>query len=196
MRILIVDNYDSFTYNLFQLLEQAKDGNEIVVIKSDKILIDEVKSFDKIVFSPGAGLPREYPIMYEIIDRFYKTKPILGVCLGHQAIAESFGASLMNIGTVRHGKQMKAFIKANDYLFEGIDSEIDTGLYHSFAVSNNGFPDILEITSITSNGTIMSFKHREFDIRGIQFHPESILTPLGIIIIKNWLNKTNLYSVN
>ncbi|MAZ73939.1 MAG: aminodeoxychorismate/anthranilate synthase component II [Flavobacteriaceae bacterium] len=186
MKILVIDNYDSFVYNLVHYLEEL--DCEVTVLRNDQFHIDEVATYDKILLSPGPGIPDEAGLLKEVIKTYAGKKPIFGVCLGQQAIGEVFGGALINLSEVFHGVATKAEILVNDEaLFKGLGSEIEIGRYHSWVVSKDGFPDCLEITSVDPNGQIMSLRHRELDIRGVQFHPESVLTPKGKQIIKNWV---------
>lgn len=177
MKILIIDNYDSFTYNLVQIIHEMENV-KYKVKKHDKILPNEVNEFEKILITPGPGLPNDYPILKKIILEHCKTKSILGVCLGHQAIAEAFGGELFKQESTAHGLTKQIVINTDDYLFKNIEKTMTVGLYHSWAVSNKNFPDELIITSISSDGVIMSLAHKLYDVRGVQFHPESIMTPL------------------
>ncbi|MBO7050266.1 MAG: aminodeoxychorismate/anthranilate synthase component II [Bacteroidaceae bacterium] len=186
MKIIIIDNYDSFTYNLSHLLKEL--GADVTVVRNDKFRIEDLEQYDKIVLSPGPGIPNEAGLMPDAIKAYAGRKPILGICLGHQAIGEAFGAKLLNIGNVVHGVAKPAHLTAQDYLFEGLPKEIEVGRYHSWVVSDTDLPECLEVTSRSDDGYIMSLRHREYDIRGIQFHPESVLTPNGMDIINNWLN--------
>ena len=186
IKIIIIDNYDSFTYNLSHLLKEL--GADVTVVRNDKFQIEDLEQYDKIVLSPGPGIPSEAGLMPQVIKAYAGRKPILGICLGHQAIGEAFGAKLLNIGNVVHGVATPAHITAKDYLFEGLPDELEVGRYHSWVVDENGLPNCLEVTSRSDDGYIMSLRHREYDIRGIQFHPESVLTPNGKEIINNWLN--------
>lgn len=188
MNILLIDNYDSFCYNLFQILEE--EGAHVTVWRNDCFDIDDVEAFDKIVLSPGPGIPSEAGLLLQVIARYANTKPILGVCLGEQAIGEHFGATLFNLPHVFHGIQTPAHIVADDYLFRGIERDILVGRYHSWVVQNEGLPDCLEVTAVSDEGQIMALKHRTLDVHGIQFHPESILTPCGRQIIANFVNHT------
>lgn len=188
MNILLIDNYDSFCYNLFQILEE--EGAHVTVWRNDCFDLDDVEAFDKIVLSPGPGIPSEAGLLLQVIARYANTKPILGVCLGEQAIGEQFGATLFNLPHVFHGIQTPAHIVADDYLFRGIERDILVGRYHSWVVQNEGLPDCLEVTAVSDEGQIMALKHRTLDIHGIQFHPESILTPCGRQIIANFVNHT------
>ena len=186
IKIIIIDNYDSFTYNLSHLLKEL--GADVTVVRNDKFQIEDLEQYDKIVLSPGPGIPSEAGLMPDAIKAYAGRKPILGICLGHQAIGEAFGAKLLNIGNVVHGVATPAHLTAQDYLFEGLPKEIEVGRYHSWVVSDTDLPECLEVTSRSDDGYIMSLRHREYDIRGIQFHPESVLTPNGMDIINNWLN--------
>ena len=188
MRVLIFDNYDSFTYNLVQLVEQWGRA-EVVVRKNDEVELDEVADFDRIIFSPGPGLPEDVPLMGKIIHQFGSSIPMLGVCLGHQAIAEAFGGKLKHLNAIYHGSVIQTKAMVPDLLFENIPAVFDTGLYHSWAVDDAGFPGELEITARGETGNIMALRHRKYPIHGIQFHPESIMTPDGRKMIENWLNK-------
>ena len=186
MKILVIDNYDSFVYNLVHYLEEL--DCEVVVKRNDQFYMDEVSNYDKILLSPGPGIPEEAGLLKEVIATYAGKKPILGVCLGQQAIAEVFGGSLINLKNVFHGVSTTAnILVSNEVLFKGLGKEIEIGRYHSWVVSNDDFPAVLEITSIDENEQIMSLRHREFDIKGVQFHPESVLTPKGKEIIKNWV---------
>ncbi|MCM1313220.1 MAG: aminodeoxychorismate/anthranilate synthase component II [Bacteroides sp.] len=185
MKIVIIDNYDSFTYNLSHLVKEL--GAEVTVLRNDKFRIEEIEEFDKIILSPGPGIPEEAGLLLEVIRAYKGKKPILGVCLGHQAIGEAFGGKLTNLSSVFHGIATPATIIANDYLFKGLPSQIEIGRYHSWVVDNESFPDCLEVTSTSDEGYIMSLRHKEYDIRGIQYHPESVLTPFGKDIIRNWI---------
>ena len=187
MKILLFDNYDSFTYNLLHILKEL--GADVEVFRNDKITLDEVDRFDKIVLSPGPGIPEGAGILLPLIRRYAPTKSILGVCLGEQAIGEAFGAKLINLTEVHHGVCSDVRVVANDPLFNGLDRTLRVGRYHSWVVSKEDLPDCLEITAEdTEEGQIMGLRHKEYNVRGIQFHPESVLTPQGKEIIKNWLS--------
>ena len=186
IKTIIIDNYDSFTYNLSHLLKEL--GASVTVVRNDKFRIEDLEQYDKIVLSPGPGIPSEAGLMPQVIKSYAGCKPILGICLGHQAIGEAFGAKLLNIGNVVHGVATPAHLTAQDYLFEGLPADLEVGRYHSWVVDENGLPECLEVTSRSDDGYIMSMRHKEYDIRGIQYHPESVLTPNGKDIIKNWLN--------
>lgn len=185
-QVLVIDNYDSFTYNLVHYLEDL--GCEVVVKRNDKLELDEVEAFDRIVLSPGPGIPDEAGLLKPIIARFAPTKRIFGVCLGQQAIAEVFGGSLINLDRVYHGVATPIRIHTPDYIYKGIPEEIEVGRYHSWVV-NPDLPDCLEATATDENGQLMSLRHKEFDVRAVQYHPESVLTPLGKEILANWLNE-------
>jgi len=185
MRILLIDNYDSFTYNLYQLLTEA--GARVDVVRNDQFDIRLPTEYDKIVLSPGPGIPDEAGLLKQVIARYAAEKPILGVCLGEQAIGEVFGAQLINLDHVFHGVQTPAHIVADDYIFRNIPKEISVGRYHSWVVSREDLPPCLEITALSDEGQIMALKHRTLDVHGIQFHPESILTPKGRQMIENFI---------
>ena len=186
MHIAIIDNYDSFTYNLSHLLKEL--GAQVSVFRNDQFQLPQLESFDKIVLSPGPGIPSEAGLLLDVIRIYAGRKPILGVCLGHQAIGEFFGAKLTNLADVFHGVQSPALITVpSDYTFDGLHDDILVGRYHSWVVDNNGLPDCLEVTAVSPEGQIMALRHRSFDIHGIQFHPESVLTPDGKTIVGNWL---------
>ncbi|MDR2119795.1 MAG: aminodeoxychorismate/anthranilate synthase component II [Tannerella sp.] len=188
MNILLLDNYDSFTYNLRHILLELGAGVE--VYRNDRITPDEAARFDKIVLSPGPGIPSEAGILLPLIARWAPTKSILGVCLGAQAIGEAFGARLHNLARVYHGVCSDIRTLAPDPLFSGLEPGFRAGRYHSWVVSKDGFPDCLEITATDAEeGMIMALRHRTYDVRGIQFHPESVLTPQGKQIIANWLKE-------
>lgn len=186
MNIVIIDNYDSFTYNLSHQLKAL--GAQVDVVRNDAFQMSRLEPYDKIVLSPGPGIPKEAGLLNDVIRRYAGRKPILGVCLGHQAIAEVFGGRLENLRTVYHGVQTPTHIINHDYLFEHLPETFEAGRYHSWVVSRSGLPDSLEVTAISDDGHIMALRHRTYDVRGIQFHPESILTPEGARILQNWLN--------
>lgn len=186
IKILLFDNYDSFTYNLVHAIKSLGYEN-VDVYRNDKIELSQIDLYDKIILSPGPGLPSEAGIMMEVIKKYAGKKSILGVCLGHQAIAEVFGAKLENISTVFHGVQTAIKIMKEDYLFAGLPNEILAGRYHSWIVSKSDFPDELEVTAVDKAGDIMALKHKTLDLHGVQFHPESMLTPDGVQIIQNFL---------
>lgn len=186
-KVLVVDNFDSFTYNLVHYLEAF--NCKVDVLRNDEIAIDDIEHYTKILLSPGPGLPDEAGVLKEIISTYAATKSILGVSLGQQAIAEVFGGRLCNLPTVHHGVAENINITVNDeVLFKGMNSSIKVGRYHSWIVNTDGFPEVLEITSLNRSGTIMSLRHKHFDVKGVQFHPESVLTPNGKLILQNWIN--------
>lgn len=188
MHILLLDNYDSFTYNLAQLLTESNMCT-FEIIKNDKIEFDYINKFDKILLSPGPDIPSKAGKMPEILKLFYKIKPILGVCLGMQAIAEFFGSKIINLKNVYHGIDKEIKILKDDYLFNNLEKKQNVGLYHSWAVSNEYISPDLVVTSVSADGIIMSISHVVYDIKGVQFHPESFITKNGNIMIKNWLEK-------
>ncbi|RKS03251.1 aminodeoxychorismate/anthranilate synthase component II [Flavobacterium sp. 102] len=186
MKIAVIDNYDSFTYNLVHYLEDL-DG-KVTVFRNDELELEELESFDKILLSPGPGIPNEAGLLKLIIAKYASSKSILGVCLGQQAIGEVFGGSLTNLDKVYHGVATKVNQTVTDEsLFNDLPAEFEVGRYHSWVVNTNDFPEVLEITSTDDNGEIMSLRHKTFDVKGVQFHPESVLTPHGKTILKNWL---------
>ena len=186
-KILLIDNYDSFTYNLVHLITSL--GYEVDVYRNDQITIEEAETYDKILLSPGPGIPSEAGLLLEIVRHFAPTKSILGVCLGHQAIGEVFGAALINLKEVRHGVASQINVTRKDLLFDGVGTSFEAGRYHSWAVSPAGFPEALEITALDDSGEIMALRHKTYDVRGVQFHPESVLTPVGSRIMQNWLEE-------
>ncbi|MBL6873234.1 MAG: aminodeoxychorismate/anthranilate synthase component II [Flavobacteriales bacterium] len=186
MKVLLVDNYDSFTFNLYHLLESMTDM--VTVLRNDELDFKDINSFDKIILSPGPGLPSESGQLMPLIKEFYSTKSILGICLGHQAIAEVFGSKLLNMSDVRHGiKSNLDYIDSTELLFNGIYKNAAVGHYHSWVVDPKTISDELKVTS-KSNDLIMSISHNFYDVKGLQFHPESILTPQGGTIIQNWID--------
>jgi len=188
MRILVIDNYDSFTYNLVHALRNLTSAS-VDVFRNDKIDLDEINSYQKIVLSPGPGIPDEAGIMKQLIDIYTPTKSILGVCLGHQAIAEVFGARLYNLTSVFHGIATDVeIVDPRERLFDELPSKFTAGRYHSWTVDPKSIPNELQVTAIDPDGQIMALSHKRYDVRGVQFHPESILTPLGEWILHNWLN--------
>ena len=186
MNILVLDNYDSFTYNLVHYLEKVSDA-EIEVHRNDKISLKDIEQFDKILLSPGPGIPSEAGILLDVIKTYASSKSILGVCLGQQAIAEAFGGSLNNLAEVFHGVSTPIEIIVVDILFKNIPTKLNVGRYHSWAVNKNDFPKELEITAVDEQGSIMALKHKTYDVKGVQFHPESILTEHGLKMIENWI---------
>jgi len=184
-KILVIDNYDSFTYNLVHYLEDL--NCEVTVYRNDEFDIDEVKKFDKILLGPG--IPDEAGLLKEVIKTYSPSKSILGVCLGQQAIGEVFGGNLTNLDKVYHGVATQVTILVDDEsLFNGLEKQIEVGRYHSWVINSEDFPESLEITSVDENGQIMSVRHRTLDVKGVQFHPESVLTPQGKKMLENWVN--------
>lgn len=191
MKILIFDNYDSFTYNLVHVVEKIIH-DKVDVFRNDKISLEKINDYDKIILSPGPGLPSESGLLLPLIKQYASSKSILGVCLGQQAIAENFGGKLENLKNVYHGVATK--IKINEKrtlsendVFKSLPNELEAGRYHSWIVSNENFPSDLEITAEDENGHIMALRHKTYDVQGVQFHPESVLTPMGEKIMRNWL---------
>ena len=186
IKVLVIDNYDSFTYNLVHYLEDL--NCDVTVVRNDKLNLEDVKPFDKIVLSPGPGIPDEAGLLKAIIKAYAPTKSILGVCLGQQAIGEVFGGSLINLDEVYHGVATKVQITVDDEpMFNGLGKEIEVGRYHSWVVDSN-LPEVLEATSFDKNGQVMSLRHKVYDVKGVQYHPESVLTPKGKQILENWVN--------
>ncbi len=189
--ILVFDNYDSFTYNLVHAVKKLGFSN-VEVHRNDQISLVEIARFDKIILSPGPGVPSESGILLDVIKTYAPTKPILGVCLGEQAIAEAFGGTLINLPNVHHGVSSEVDIIEDDILFNGLDKKLEVGRYHSWAVQKESLPECLKITAVDEEGMIMALAHREYDVRGVQFHPESVLTPKGEEMLKNWLTSPGL----
>ena len=196
MKIVIIDNYDSFTYNLSHLVKEI--GADVTVVRNDRFELEELQGYDKIILSPGPGIPSESGLLLDVIREYAGKKPILGVCLGHQAIGEVFGARLENLSEVYHGVATPCHIIADDSIFEGVERDITIGRYHSWVVSDGNFPSCLEITAVSDDmpsddasgpqtRQVMALRHRQYDVHGIQFHPESVLTPCGRQIIKNFI---------
>ena len=185
MKIVIIDNYDSFTYNLSHLVKEL--GAEVTVVRNDQFALPELEAYDKIILSPGPGIPSEAGLLLDVIKTYAGKKPILGVCLGHQAIGECFGAQLTNLSEVFHGIATEGTQFGNDPIFAGLPQRITMGRYHSWVVSKDGLPSCLEITAESDEGQIMALRHKEYNIHGIQFHPESVLTPEGRKIIENFI---------
>ena len=190
MKIAIIDNYDSFTYNLAHLVKSL--GPEVTVLRNDCFEIQDLEAYDRFILSPGPGIPSEAGLLMDVIRTYAGRKPMLGVCLGHQAIGEVFGAKLENLSDVFHGVATQGTQYGRDYIFDGLPLRIVMGRYHSWVVSRDGFPACLEITAVSDEGQIMALRHRDYDIHGIQFHPESVLTPDGTLIIRNWLKKNSI----
>lgn len=191
MKILVFDNYDSFTYNLVHLVEKILH-QKVDVYRNDQISLEKVNEYEKIILSPGPGIPEEAGLLLPLIKEYAATKSILGVCLGHQAIGEAFGGKLVNLSTVYHGVALPVHI-ATGYdgkrsaLFAGLNDTIAVGRYHSWVVADEGFPAELEVTARDDNNYIMGLQHKKYDVQGVQFHPESVLTPEGEVIMRNWL---------
>lgn len=187
MKILVIDNYDSFTYNLVHAIKKIS-GLPVDVYRNDEISLNEIEKYDKIVLSPGPGIPEEAGLLLEIIKEFAPKKSMLGVCLGHQAIGEAFGGKLHNMNRVLHGIATPVELTQNkSELFKGLPNTFEVGRYHSWIVEKEDLPDCFDVTSYDNDGMIMSMKHKDYDVESVQFHPESVLTPLGEKIIENWL---------
>ena len=186
-RVVIIDNYDSFTYNLAHLVKQL--GAKVEVFRNDQFTLNQLERFTKIILSPGPGIPEEAGLLMDVIRTYAGRKPMLGVCLGHQAIAEVFGGKLVNLKEVYHGIATEGTQFGNDPIFSGLPKRIVMGRYHSWVVDRAGFPDCLEVTAMSDDGQIMALRHRNYKIHGIQFHPESVLTPEGATIVRNWLQQ-------
>ena len=191
MKILVFDNYDSFTYNLVHLVEKITH-EKVDVHRNDQIPMEKVKDYDKIILSPGPGIPEEAGLLLPLIKEYASSKSILGVCLGHQAIGQAFGGELINLSSVFHGVATKIEVRSQESgvrspLFQGLPNELEVGRYHSWVVSKENFPSELEITAEDETGMIMGLQHKTYDVQGVQFHPESVLTPMGEAIMKNWL---------
>ena len=198
MKILVFDNYDSFTYNLVHRVQKIV-SDPVEVFRNDQIPLEKVKDYDKIILSPGPGIPGEAGLLLPLIKEYASSKSILGVCLGHQAIGEAFGSGLINLSTVYHGVATPVRVVKREAatggkrnpgkhdLFEGLPDSIPVGRYHSWIVDEKTFPDELEVTARDDNGFIMALQHKTFDVQGVQFHPESVLTPDGETILRNWL---------
>ncbi|HEY6161282.1 MAG TPA: aminodeoxychorismate/anthranilate synthase component II [Bacteroidia bacterium] len=187
MKILVFDNYDSFTYNLVHYVEQVSKAR-VDVFRNDKIALKEINKYDKILLSPGPGVPKEAGILMDVIERYAPSKSIFGVCLGQQAIGEVFGGKLVNLDSVYHGVATQMRVIKDDILFKGIPKKFMAGRYHSWVVDEKKFPAQLEITVKDANGFVMGLRHKKYDVRGVQFHPESVLTEYGLDMIRNWVN--------
>ena len=192
MKILVFDNYDSFTYNLVHLVEKILH-QKVEVFRNDELPLEKVKEYDKIILSPGPGIPGEAGMLLELIKEYKSSKPMLGVCLGHQAIGEAFGGKLINLSTVYHGVATPIHITGGDLsasspLFQTLPDQFEVGRYHSWIVADEHLPAELQVTARDDNGYIMAMQHTSYDIQGVQFHPESVLTPVGEQIMKNWLS--------
>lgn len=188
MKLLVIDNYDSFTYNLVHLIRELGYGANMDIIRNDAITVREVDQYDKILLSPGPGVPKDAGIMMELLHTYSASKSILGVCLGHQGIAEAFGGTLINMKEVVHGVPLKTMVTdASNVCFKEVPENFASGRYHSWMVSRENFPEELAITAEDEAGRIMALAHKQHDVRGLQFHPESILTEHGKTIMKNWV---------
>ena len=193
MKILVFDNYDSFTYNLVHLVEKITH-TKVDVYRNDQLPLEKVKAYDKIILSPGPGIPEEAGLLLPLIKEYAATKSILGVCLGHQAIGEAFGGTLTNLSTVYHGVATNIGVGSQDAgvrsrLFEGLPDSIEVGRYHSWIIAEENFPAELQVTARDENNYIMALQHKSYDVQGVQFHPESVLTPDGEKILRNWLRQ-------
>jgi len=186
MKILVFDNYDSFTYNLVQMIKEQSNAS-VDVFRNDEIPLEDIKAYDKILLSPGPGIPSESGLLIPLIQTYAATKSILGVCLGQQAIAEAFGGSLTNLSKVYHGIATPVKLIGESILFEGLPKSFNVGRYHSWVVNEHDLPADLKVTSKDADGYIMSLEHTSYDVKGVQYHPESVLTPEGAKIIGNWL---------
>jgi anthranilate synthase component 2 len=193
-KILVFDNYDSFTYNLVHLVEKIIHG-KVEVVRNDEIALEEIERFDRIILSPGPGIPKEAGLLLPLVRQYAPSKSILGVCLGHQAIAEAFGGKLINLETVFHGVSTPVDVLEETAgsktvaasIFEDMPARIEVGRYHSWIVADEDLPSSLQVTARDENGFIMAMRHKEYDVQGVQFHPESVLTPLGEKMLENWL---------
>lgn len=185
-RILVFDNYDSFTYNLVHLVEKIL-GQKVDVHRNDRIPLEAIAAYDKIILSPGPGIPDEAGLLVQVIREYASSRSILGVCLGHQAIGEAFGGRLVNLSKVFHGVATPVHILKTGGVFEGMSGTLEAGRYHSWVVDEEGFPSVLEVTARDDNNYIMGLRHKSLDVQGVQFHPESVLTPKGEQLLKNWL---------
>jgi anthranilate synthase component II len=186
MRILVLDNYDSFTYNLVYIIRQLGFGNQMDIYRNDKISLEAVAAYDKILLSPGPGVPSEAGIMPALLKMYAEQKDILGICLGHQAIGEAFGGDLINLSEVVHGLASEVKVE-NDLLFTGLPEQFNIGRYHSWVINEQTLSSELEIIARTPDGQIMGVRHRQYKLRGLQFHPESVLTEHGVTMIQNWI---------
>lgn len=187
MRIAVIDNYDSFTYNLVHLVKSL--GVEVDVFRNDQFQLSSLELYDKLLLSPGPGIPSEASLLLEVIKTYASRKSILGICLGHQAIGEVFGGRLVRLRQVYHGVATPCALIADDPLFADLPRHFEVGRYHSWVVSREDFPDCLQVTALSSDGQVMALRHKQYDVRGLQFHPESVLTPLGGTILSNWIRR-------
>ena len=187
MRIAVIDNYDSFTYNLVHLVKSL--GVEVDVFRNDQFQLSSLEPYDKLLLSPGPGIPSEAGLLLEVIKTYAPRKSILGICLGHQAIGEVFGGRLVRLHQVYHGVAIPCEQTLDDPLFANLPRHFEVGRYHSWVVSREDFPDCLQVTALSSDGQVMALRHKQYDVRGLQFHPESVLTPLGGTILSNWIRR-------
>lgn len=187
MRIAVIDNYDSFTYNLVHLVKSL--GVEVDVFRNDQFQLSSLELYDKLLLSPGPGIPGEAGLLLEVIKTYAPRKPILGICLGHQAIGEVFGGRLVRLRQVYHGVATPCEQMMDEPLFADLPRHFEAGRYHSWVVSREDFPDCLQVTALSSDGQVMALRHKQYDVRGLQFHPESVLTPLGGTILSNWIRR-------
>ncbi len=187
MKILVLDNYDSFVYNLVHYIRQL-GFTDVDVYRNDKIALSDVEKYDKILLSPGPGIPNESGIMIDLIKKYAGSKSIMGVCLGHQAIAEAFGSELENMDEVLHGVGNKMEVVAEDSIYNELPNSFEVGRYHSWQVKKDTLGDVFKITGVDENGNVMSIRHNSLDVVGVQYHPESVLTEHGLKIVENWLN--------
>ena len=187
MKVVVIDNYDSFTFNLTHLVKEL--GVEVDVLRNNSFQLEDLEKYEKLIFSPGPGIPKEAGLMEDVIRYYAGKKPMLGVCLGEQAIGEVFGARLLNLSQVFHGMQTSIYVQHEDPLFDGLPKELQVGRYHSWVVDKDQFPECLEITALSPEGYIMALRHKSYEIYGVQFHPESVLTPQGKEMMSNFLNR-------
>ena len=188
MKLLVLDNYDSFVYNIVHIIRELGFGKEMDIFRNDKIALDDVAKYDKILLSPGPGVPSEAGIMQDLVRQYGSTKSIFGVCLGHQCIGEVYGASLTNLSNVYHGLAIPTTILKDDILFQNVPKQITCGRYHSWAIDPKSDLSNIDVTAADEEGNIMAIRHKQYDICGVQFHPESIMTEHGKLILENWLN--------
>ena len=187
MRIAVIDNYDSFTYNLVHLVKSL--GVEVDVFRNDQFQLSSLELYDKLLLSPGPGIPSEAGLLLEVIKTYASRKSLLGICLGHQAIGEVFGGRLVRLRQVYHGVATPCEQMMDEPLFADLPRHFEVGRYHSWVVSREDFPDCLQVTALSSDGQVMALRHKQYDVRGLQFHPESVLTPLGGTILSNWIRR-------
>ncbi|MFK7951262.1 MAG: aminodeoxychorismate/anthranilate synthase component II [Ekhidna sp.] len=188
MKTIVIDNYDSFTYNLVHILRELGLNDDLRIVRNDQFELDEIEEYQNILLSPGPGLPENAGLMPKLIERFAPSKKILGVCLGHQGIGEAFGSKLLNLPQVYHGMVTPIELQKEDQIFEGLPNVFNVCRYHSWVIDKTSISDQLEVTSVAENGNVMSVKHKKHNVRGVQFHPESIMTEHGKKLIENWLS--------